>query len=282
MPLSVFKDAGSFYARLSPMLLADEAHHNLMIGILYEMAICPEKKTDDETHMLLFESGPNVGAALLTPRFPLILAKWPTEGMAALSKFVTEHRIGIKGVLGTTREVNRFSDAYRHRKSNLYPMKEREMYVYELDTRRFNTRTATGTARLARKEDAAVLLRFTAGFYDVARNPGFDPKKVVASALLENRLYVFETSRIVAMAAFVRDTPNAKALSMVYTEPASRQRGYAGALVAHLCEQAFRRGKTRCVLLADQSDPAANHLYQKLGFEIVSEMSELRFEDLPV
>ena len=58
-------------------------------------------------------------------------------------------------------------------------------------------------------------------------------------------------------------------LDSVGVEPAYRGRGVARALVAALCEKAFKEGRERVGLIVDSDNPKAERLYASLGFERV-------------
>ena len=73
----------------------------------------------------------------------------------------------------------------------------------------------------------------------------------------------------VVMAGIVRHTPHGVAVSLVYTPPAHRKRGYAGSVTAAVVERAFADGKTMACLYTDLRDPYSNRCYAKTGFEPV-------------
>jgi predicted GNAT family acetyltransferase len=71
----------------------------------------------------------------------------------------------------------------------------------------------------------------------------------------------------VSMAAIVRRTRNAAAISAVYTPLPLRGKGYAGSVTAAVVEQAFAEGKRIVCLYTDLRNPFSNRCYAKIGFE---------------
>lgn len=76
---------------------------------------------------------------------------------------------------------------------------------------------------------------------------------------------VREEDAVAAMAQSTRETARHIAINMVYTRPASRGKGYAAALAAHLSCLILAAGKLP-VLYADLANPAANKAYRSVGF----------------
>jgi predicted GNAT family acetyltransferase len=73
----------------------------------------------------------------------------------------------------------------------------------------------------------------------------------------------------VSIAGIARRTRNAAAISGVYTPPALRRRGYAGAVTAAVVERAYAEGKGIACLYTDLRNPFSNRCYAKIGFEPV-------------
>ena len=71
------------------------------------------------------------------------------------------------------------------------------------------------------------------------------------------------------MAAIARRTRSAGVISVVYTAPSQRGRGYAGSVTAAVAERIFAEGKTAVCLYTDLRNPASNRCYAKIGFRPV-------------
>lgn len=63
----------------------------------------------------------------------------------------------------------------------------------------------------------------------------------------------------------------------VYTEPHNRGHGYATAMVAGATERLLRDGY-QVALYTPLANPASNRIYQRLGYQVVSEILHYDFE----
>ncbi len=85
-------------------------------------------------------------------------------------------------------------------------------------------------------------------------------------------------NRIVSIAKASRDTPNGKAINLVYTPPKFRCKGYATEVVAKLCQSILNEGKKYCFLFTDLANPTSNKIYMNIGFKPILDVDEYRFE----
>ena len=70
-------------------------------------------------------------------------------------------------------------------------------------------------------------------------------------------------------------------VSLVYTPPAQRNRGYASAAVAALSQQLLDAGWEFCSLFTDLANPTSNSIYQKVGYRPIADVVDIDFEDKP-
>jgi hypothetical protein len=71
-------------------------------------------------------------------------------------------------------------------------------------------------------------------------------------------------------------TSHGTRISLVYTPPEFRGKGYASALVAALSQAMLDSGKGFCYLFTDQSNPVSNRIYQRIGYVPVCDFAEYR------
>ncbi len=93
----------------------------------------------------------------------------------------------------------------------------------------------------------------------------------------EGNLYFWKDPLPVSMAAVTRATPRGSTISLVYTPPESRRKGYASAIVAALSKQALETGKEYCTLYTDLSNPTSNSIYKKIGYRKVADVIDVLF-----
>ena len=82
---------------------------------------------------------------------------------------------------------------------------------------------------------------------------------------------------LVAMAACNRQTPHTASISLVYTPPKHRGKGYGTRVVACLSKQLLASGKRACNLYADLHNPTSTSIYQKLGYVRIGDNVSYRF-----
>jgi uncharacterized protein len=66
-------------------------------------------------------------------------------------------------------------------------------------------------------------------------------------------------------------------ISLVYTPPPYRGRGYASNCVAALSQHLLDEGWKKCSLVTDLANPVSNSIYQKIGYRPVCDFTEYLF-----
>lgn len=112
-------------------------------------------------------------------------------------------------------------------------------------------------------------------------NSGFTATSEAARETLQQQidvhgLYVAETDRIVAMAGFEVWQSDVVKIGGVYTPPALKDKGYAGAAVAGALMVAQTHGVGRAIILCSKTDSAAQKIYRAIGFTSLSDYGVLR------
>ena len=69
-------------------------------------------------------------------------------------------------------------------------------------------------------------------------------------------------------------TPNSIRVGYVYTPRELRGRGYASATVAEVSQRMLDSGLRFCVLYTDLSNQTSNAIYQRIGYQVVQEVSD--------
>jgi predicted GNAT family acetyltransferase len=67
-------------------------------------------------------------------------------------------------------------------------------------------------------------------------------------------------------------------VTLVYTPPSRRGRGYASACVAALSAMLLGGGRRFCYLFTDLANPTSNRIYAKIGYRPVCDVDVYRFE----
>jgi GNAT superfamily N-acetyltransferase len=128
-----------------------------------------------------------------------------------------------------------------------------------------------GRAREVGVEDEAVFSAFMGAFQLEAlpHEPVPPAERIAADAQSGRYLFWTVDDEPVSMAGKVREAANLAAISRVYTPPERRGCGYAGSVIAALCQRLFAEGKRVLCLHADLANPYSDRCYARIGFERV-------------
>ena len=106
--------------------------------------------------------------------------------------------------------------------------------------------------------------------------PQGDPEQKYGKAARELRRWVDEGAPV-SFSGYGGLTPNGIRIGPVYTPPELRRRGYASALVAELTKRLLDGGRKFCFLFTDLANPTSNSIYQRVGYEPVSDADQWVF-----
>jgi ribosomal protein S18 acetylase RimI-like enzyme len=276
-------DVEAFRQAADPLLMADEARHNLMLGVCWTIEHFPE--TYPAAYFWVAEDGGEaIGAALLTPPFNVLMARPVGDGaLDALAAAIVEDGVSVPGAVGAVPEVNEFAAAWRAR-TGKGANARMAMGIHRL-TGLIPPRPVAGQPRMSDDGDLDLLRDWMVEFANEAHVRSH-PEQVERS--LRSRwsgpggLVLWEVDgRPVSMAGFGQFTPNGARVGPVYTPREHRGRGFASAVTAHVSSLVLDGGRSFCFLFTDLSNPTSNHVYEALGYERIAEASEYEFEGPP-
>jgi len=271
------EDPAVFLDAAMPLLLADEARHNLILGLAGTLRDHPSHYP--EYGLWLAEGGSEtVGAALRTPPHNLVVAR-PRDDSAleALAAAIDDE---LPGVVAAMPEAEVFASAWEAR-TGATTRTHRAQGVFALERVR-QPAEVSGRMRDAGAADRQLLLDWWRAFAEEALGESPDAESVAHA--VDHRLEAeaagisfWEHGRAVSFAAFGNPTPNGIRIGPVYTPPEFRRRGYASALVADLSERLLS-GRRFCFLFTDLANPTANRIYERIGYRRVCDAAEIVFE----
>jgi predicted GNAT family acetyltransferase len=271
-------DPGSFGARARPLLLADEARHNLILGLLTTIAEQPGYYPE-QRFWLVRDGGDVVGAAMQTPPHNLIVARpQRAEALDALAASIGDD---LPGVTGARPEAEIFAELWAAR-TRTRPRVEFEQRIYAL-TKVVPPRPAPGFAREARRSERSLLLGWFRDFTaEALHDPEPDEERLAANVDVRldgtgAGLLVWDDGEPVSLAGWGGRTPNGIRIGPVYTPPELRGRGYASAVVAALSEARLAAGSRFCFLYTDLANPTSNRIYADVGYGPVCDSLQYAF-----
>jgi len=278
MNLIQFETATDFLAKSEAYLLAEECLNGLMLGICYRL----QAGFYDESEALLaavVEDGQLVATAVRTPpHAPIIYTSHPDPAvtMSFLAQALSQQ--ALPGVSGPVAMAGAFARAWQNETGR--PAKiEMKQRIYKLHQVEYMPDVA-GELRQAGQGDFELLTTWMMGFNEDAfgESDRSAAEEQASRHLAEGNLFLWEDGRPVSVAAKTRETPHGRTVSLVYTPPDLRGRGYATACVASLSQMLLAEGYQFCTLFTDLSNPTSNSIYQKIGYRPVTDFDAYRFE----
>jgi predicted GNAT family acetyltransferase len=279
-------DPRAWLTLATPFLLADEARHNLLLGLGGTLVSHPSWYA--AFHLwAVEEDGEVIGAALQTPPHNLALAATsePTSHHV-LAEAIAATGIRLPGVTAGLPEGERFARAWATVVGGAF-RRTMEQGVYALSAARDVPRPP-GRLRQAAGADRDLLLDWVRDFGAEA-TPHRPLEESQLTRAVDERLSADDTSAgyviwelddgaPVSISGFGGATPNGVRIGPVYTPPDLRGNGYATALVADLSRSQLERGRRFCFLYTDLANPTSNAIYLRIGYELACTSAEFVFE----
>lgn len=277
-----YADAESFLGNTQAQLELNEVANSLMLGVCLRLARFPErvrtplylKTLEDEEGLVL--------AAMMTPPHKLVVygRQGDLDGAAMLlAKDLAGGGWKVPGVRGPTEVARSVAQGWVDSTAQRCE-RERQQRVYEL--REVKTPVPLrGRLRLATVADVELVAGWRYGFYKAVfgQADGEEARLAAERGIGNEDVFLWEDERPVSMATKTRPTTNGISVSLVYTPPQWRGRGFATACVGELSRLLLASGWGYCALFAEVDNAAAIRVYQKIGYEPVREYEEYAFLD---
>jgi predicted GNAT family acetyltransferase len=271
-------DPAAFLEAAGPLLLADEARHNLILGLAATAHDYPDLYPEYRAWIVVEDDEPLAAATQTAPYNVVLAAPRSDEALAELVAAIDD----APGVVGAQPEVDRFAVAWSGR-TGAVPQLKIAQGIYALE-QVLPVPAAPGRMRVQTSRDTELLVDWLEAFetealHALARDES-RARRIVEHRLNAARagLMLWEDGDVVSVAGFGGETPNGIRIGPVYTPPGLRRRGYATALVAALSSQLLAEGRRFCFLYTDLANPTSNAIYERIGYVRVCESAEIAFE----
>lgn len=141
-----------------------------------------------------------------------------------------------------------------------------------------------GQWRAATADDIDLLVRWENAFVAECRLPDSsqDLHREISERIASPTAlcWLWEVNgRPVAM-ALGRCLPPVGRVGVVYTDPAHRGHGYAGALVAQISRRLLAQGCDAVFLFTDMANPVSNGVYRRIGYRLLGEVAEIELDQM--
>jgi predicted GNAT family acetyltransferase len=276
-------DPVEFLERAQGLLLADEARHNLILGLAGTLRDSPQIYREHKL-WLVVDFGEVVGAALRTPPHNLVLAR--PRVPAAQQALASAIGGPLTGVTAALPEVEGFADAWQAKTGTRRRLRVSQR-IYALEHVR-PVVDVPGTPRRATDADRPLLRLWLSHFGIEALREAQDEERT--ERLLDHRLgsqstetqsagfVIWEDGLPVSLAGFGGETPSGVRIGPVYTPPVLRSRGYGSAVTAAVSAERLAAGRRFCFLYTDTTNPTSNKIYTQIGYEPVCDAVDYAFE----
>ncbi len=271
-----FADAAEYRARVGSFLMAAEARHNLLLGVITSIE---EGSGNYQDPILLGAvAGPDgvEGCVWRTPPYKLGLTMMPVEAIPAIVDAVAEVYPELPVVVGPVGLVDEFGSVWS-RRTGASRRNGLHQGVFHLDAVTPPSKSTPGVMRVATESDLALLMEWSHAFVRDSHLVGADPDNLTRRLVAKRRMFLWEDERPRCMAAALASTPNGVRVGYVYTPEEMRGRGFASTLVAALSQAMLEEGHTFCFLYADLSNTTSTGIYRKLGYRLVEEARDILF-----
>jgi FR47-like protein len=248
----------NFLEHHRPALEQNEARHNLILGLLGRLA-----DTGHSEARLWTLGAPGECAMQTSPRNAILLGELSEAQCRALADETVD--LGYPGVIGFDPTVQRFVERAVERGVRfaepipqlIYALRDRPSYPQ-----------VRGAARAVGVPDTELFGQWLISFFKeaVPHDALPTPDGVQKTAAGGNYRFWIVDGEPVSMAGIVRRSRHGAAIAGVYTPPALRNRGYAGAVTGAVVDSVFAEGRTMACLYADLRNRASNRCYASIGF----------------
>jgi len=278
-----FDDAEAFREAATPYLVRDEARHNLLLGI--SSTLLQKPGLYPLFDLWVASDGAEVTAvAARTPPLNLVLAQPSTDAAldALVDRMISEGQ-DLPGVVAAIPEVEDFVAAWTLAHDVDAALVFRHG-IYEL-REVMPVPSARGGARPVTPEDRELVIAWIVAFAEEALPEDNEAERQIR--FVESRLAATDDSglwfwedggRPVSISGYGGSTPNGIRIGPVYTPRELRGNGYATSLVAAQSRWLLGSGRTLCFLYTDLDNPTSNALYRRIGYRMIAEANEVRFE----
>jgi predicted GNAT family acetyltransferase len=274
-------DRDEFARRVESFLIRHEAENCFFLGMLQASGV--SVPPDVLRLVVEDERGELVAVGMKWPDRHLMLTDAPPAAVDALADYFLEQKLPLQGAQSRRAIARRFSDRYVAR-TGMTPRLHMAHAVHLL-TKVRPVDGVAGSMRPARESDLDLFERWSDAFCRDCGLPLHPPpgQRIRCRENIERgETFFWEIDgQPVSTASIKGPTPHGIRVSLVYTPPEHRRRGYASALVAALSQRMLDSGRRFCFLYTDLANPTSNKIYRAIGYEPVCEDEQIFFEARP-
>jgi hypothetical protein len=270
--ISFGTDAAIVLSKAGEFLGSQPVLHNVMLTILHGRITQPEPGR----YWVAMRGGKTVGVVLQSPlSYAAALTPMEPPVVAAVVEAITEAGVSLPGVGGEAATAANFAGHWTEKcKAAAIPFQGNR--IYELFKMAAAPKIA-GTLRQAGPKDRSLVIEWTHQFLAETGEIDHETERRVDGWLATGSLWLWDDGEAASIALNQKPIAGVVRLSLVYTPPAKRKRGYAAACVHALSKNLGDKGY-RCILYTDLGNSTSNSIYRRIGYKAVAEVLRYRFE----
>jgi predicted GNAT family acetyltransferase len=271
------KNPRAFMARHGAWLRAYPAEHNVILSMCQSAERQMSRgETPDIRFVTLSDEGETQLAAVQMPPHNLVLSRAAGDDIAFMVGLMAEKSPSFPAIVGPSDIAAAFAGEWT-KLTGQKTIEYMDQIIYSLKTVHFPPEVE-GSFRLARADEAPLLAEWMMAFARDSLPKAEHLSEAEALQKTEDRiaqssLAVWDIGGAAVSQAGVSGTDNVARVSLVYTPPEMRGKGYASAVVARLSQQLLDQGRDMCCLYADARNPVSNSIYRKIGYQFTSRSS---------
>ena len=277
------QDVDAFEREAGAFLLRREAENCVILGLCSQMRTGSTTLQASSPYFGVVRSGDEiVGVALIAGYLVLLSNPIDHDALSLLVADIASAAPTVPGVVAEPAASRRFAEIWTSHTGRAHQLNMSER-IFRLE-RVTPPRLVEGGMRLAESRDRSTLAAWLREFSAEALRQTVE---LEAMAQFADRwiarsgraMYFWEIGgQPVSMVGVSGETPNGIRVAPVYTPPELRGRGYASALVAAVTQAQLDSGKRYCFLFTDVANPTSNKIYRAIGYELVADAAEYRFD----
>ncbi|MZG06232.1 GNAT family N-acetyltransferase [Streptomyces sp. SID5614] len=266
-------DVDVFLASAGPSLAARPVEHTVALSVTERLRRSGAHHYGDDDPALGWWRGPDgavAGTLVRTPPHVALLTAVPAEAVEPL--------VAALGTGPDLDGVNADRDIAALLAARLPGYRTvQEQRLYRLGTLRPPSPAPEGRARAATRADRALLVAWVRGFADATGQSKSSAEWLVDEGTERGSLTLWESGGTqVALAGRTRMLAGTVRVTLVFTPPEFRGRGYGAAVTAESSRAALAEGAAEVLLFTDLANPTSNGVYLRIGYEPVADRVQLR------
>lgn len=252
------------------LLSAQPVVNNLILSLLLERVAYPQPGR----YWVVSDGLSPVGVVFQSPLdFAAAVSPMPADAVVAVATAIADAGVTLPGVGGEAGTAARFAGQWTDLTgAGAVPFNGQR--IYELAGTPAPGQV-TGHPRRAEAADCRRILGWMQGFADDTGERSM-PEDVLTRRVTSGVFWLWDDGGPCSVAAHTVPAAGVSRILAVYTPPALRRRGYAGACVSALSAR-LRDDGHRCILYTDLSNPTSNQLYRRIGYRAAVECLRYRF-----